>query len=83
MVGMLPDSFVIHAIFLLLDSVAGLAIGAACGWLVSLASKGHQSKLRQDSFFGLLGFLGGIIGTVYICHGIRTPLQNDWMAEAR
>jgi hypothetical protein len=63
---MLPVPSIVYVIFFLLYSVAGLAIGASCGWLVSLASKGHRSKLRQDSSLGLLGFLLGFIGTIYM-----------------
>jgi hypothetical protein len=66
MVDMLPDSPVILAIFLLLDSLVGLVIGAGCGWLVSLASKGHRSKLWHDAILGMVGLLGGITAVAYM-----------------
>ncbi len=65
-VGMLPVPSIVYVIFLLLYSVAGLATGAACGWLVSLGLKGHRSKIWQDSLLGFLGFMGGFIGTIYM-----------------
>jgi uncharacterized membrane protein YeaQ/YmgE (transglycosylase-associated protein family) len=66
MVDMLPDSPAILAIFMLLDSVVGLVIGAVCGWLVSLVSKGHRSKLWHDSVLGILGLLSGIAAVTYM-----------------
>jgi hypothetical protein len=65
-VGMLPVPSIVYVIFFLLYAVAGLAIGASCGWMVSLASQSHRSKLRQDALFGLLGFLIGFIGAIYM-----------------
>ena len=76
MVGMLPVPPIVYVVFVLLYCAAGLTIGAACGWLVSFASRSNRSKVRHDSAFGLLGFWIGFFGAIYMSWHENTVIER-------
>jgi len=63
---MLPDSPIITLIFLLMDAVAGMAIGIFSGWLTSFITRARSKRLLTDGLIGAGGFLAGLIGVVFM-----------------
>jgi hypothetical protein len=95
MVGMFPVPPIVYVVFVLLYCASGLAIGAACGRLVSFASRSHRSKTLHDSSLGLLGFWIGFFGAIYMpwhentvterlaVGGIETTTMNSYQHPVR
>jgi hypothetical protein len=62
----LPDSPVITIIFLALNALVGVAIGAVSGSLASLAMKSNSRTVWKDALLGALGFFVGFTGAIYM-----------------
>ena len=63
---MFPVTWPAIALFLVVYALAGMAIGAVTGWLVSLLAKTSRKGLLKDSFLGSFGFLVGFIGCIFM-----------------
>lgn len=64
--SMLPASPIITLIFLLIDAVAGMAIGIFSGWLTSFLTRTRSKGLLTDGLIGAGGFLAGLMGAVFM-----------------
>lgn len=62
---MFPVSWFVVALALTAYAVAGMALGAATGWLVSLLT-GMRRQLLKDASLGAFGYLAGFIGCIYM-----------------
>lgn len=63
---LLPVSPIITLIFLIMDAVAGMAIGILSGWLTSFITRTRSKRLLTDGLIGAGGFLAGLIGVVFM-----------------
>jgi hypothetical protein len=63
---MVPDSPILVIIFLCLDAIKGMVIGALSGWITSLATKCRPRRVWVDSLLGSIGFIGGFTGAIYM-----------------
>ncbi len=63
---MVPDSPILVIIYLCLDAIKGLAIGALSGWITSLVTKCRPRRIWMDSLLGSIGFIGGFAGAIYM-----------------
>jgi len=64
--AMLPVPWPVIAIYVAADATAGLAIGAAVGWLISRYRMGIERKILTDAILGSLGFLAGFTGCTLV-----------------
>src|ERR1700712_3942078 len=60
---MIEMPLIFYITVFMLYAAAGMAIGALCGWIVSLAIKRRPIRLWKDALLGLLGFWVGFVGT--------------------
>jgi NhaP-type Na+/H+ or K+/H+ antiporter len=74
--AMFPVSWFVVAITLAAYTTAGLAIGAATGWLISRLRMGSQKNILNDALLGSLGFVAGFFGCIFI-----TPNILSWFRE--
>jgi hypothetical protein len=58
-----PSVFVIY---LVVYTIAGMAIGVLTGWLASLVTKSGPKRILKDAFLGSIGFLAGFIGCLFV-----------------
>lgn len=63
---MIPVPFAFVIIGLILCAIAGMAIGALSGWLISLVTKCGPKGVLRDAFLGSFGFLAGYIGCIFM-----------------
>jgi len=56
---MFPVPWPVVVAYLLAYALAGIAIGALTGWLVSLIARNHPTALLKDGLLGSVGFLVG------------------------
>lgn len=63
---MLPLSWPLTVIFLLMHALAGMAVGALTGWLVCLVAKARPRALVADGILGILGYFAGFVGCVLV-----------------
>jgi len=61
--AMFPVSWFVVAISLVAYATAGLAIGAATGWLISRLRMGSQQNILNDA---LLGYVAGFFGCIFM-----------------
>jgi NADH:ubiquinone oxidoreductase subunit 4 (subunit M) len=61
----LPVSPIITIAYLALCALAGMAIGGISGFLTSLFIKTGSQRVLRDALIGSIGFLAGLIGSVY------------------
>ena len=64
--AMFPVSWFVVAISLVAYATAGLAIGAATGWLISRLRMGSQQNILNDALLGSLGYLAGFFGCIFM-----------------
>ncbi len=63
---MFPVAWFVVALYLIAYALAGMAIGAITGWLISKVTSGDRQKLVADAFLGALGYLAGFIGCIFV-----------------
>lgn len=63
---MLPASSIITLVFLIMDAVAGMAIGILSGWFTSFIAREKSKRLFTDGLIGAGGFLAGVIGVDFM-----------------
>jgi hypothetical protein len=59
-------SWFVVAISLVAYATAGLAIGAATGWLISRLRMGSQQNILNDALLGSLGYVAGFFGCIFM-----------------
>ena len=74
--SMFPVAPVIVVIAFILYALAGMAIGAFGGWLVSFATKCGQQGIVRDAFLGSFGFLAGFFGCMSMPWPRNTVLEH-------
>lgn len=70
-VGVFSILPIVFILFLIPYAVAGMAIGAISGWLVSLATKCGPQGIRRDALLGSFGFPAGFIGCIYVLEHLK------------
>ena len=68
--------FIIVIIYMVLYVVAGMAIGALSGWLISLITKCGSKGVFRDMFLGSFGFLAGSIGCTFMPWPTNTIVEH-------
>ena len=63
---MLPFSWPLSVIFLLMHALAGMVVGALTGWLVCLVAKVRPRALVADGILGIFGYFAGFVGCVLV-----------------
>jgi hypothetical protein len=63
---MLPVLWPVVAMHVVAYALAGMAIGAITGWVVSRMTKGRRPGFVKNALLGSFGFLGGIISCARI-----------------
>ena len=63
-------------LFLVIYAVAGMAIGALSGWLVSLITKCGPKGFLRDMFLGSFGFLAGFVGCIFMPWPTNTVVKH-------
>ena len=58
---MVPVSIMFVVIGSILCAIAGLAIGALTGWLISLMTKCGSNGVLRDAFLGSFGYFGSVL----------------------
>jgi hypothetical protein len=71
-----PVSPIVVAIYLVVYAVAGMAIGALSGWVVSLITKRGLEGVLKDTFLGSFGFLAGFIGCIFMPWPTNTVVKQ-------
>ena len=73
---MFPVPPTLVVIRLVLYAIAGMAIGALSGWLVSLITKCGPKGALRDAFLGSFGFLAGLIGCIFVPWPTNTVVEQ-------
>ena len=73
---MVPVSIMFVVIGSILCAIAGLAIGALTGWLISLMTKCGSNGVLRDAFLGSFGFLVGYFGCVLMPWPRNTVVES-------
>ena len=63
---MLPNSPIVVIIFLIIDALKGMAIGAFSGWVASLVTRCKPRRVWRDSLLGSFGFIGSFFGAIFM-----------------
>lgn len=63
---MLSVVWPIIVMYVVACALAGMAIGAITGWMISRITKGRRSRLVRDAILGSFGYVGGIISCALI-----------------
>src|SRR5947209_14237039 len=63
---MFPVPWFVVALYLAAYALAGMAIGAITGWLVSLLTKGGRQRLLKDALLGSFGYLAGFFVCIFM-----------------
>ena len=64
--GMFPVPWFVAALYLAAYALAGMAVGAITGWLVSLRIKGGRQRLLKDALLGSFGYLAGFFVRIFM-----------------
>jgi uncharacterized membrane protein YeaQ/YmgE (transglycosylase-associated protein family) len=75
-VRVFPVSPVVVAVFLVVYSLVGMAIGALTGWLASLVTKSGPKWILNDALLGSIGFLAAFIGCMFIPWPSNTVVEQ-------
>jgi hypothetical protein len=67
---------IVVVFFLVLYAIAGMAIGALSGWLISLITKCGPKGVLRDMFLGSFGFLAGFIGCTFMPWPTNTIVEH-------
>jgi len=68
--------FIVVIFYFALYAVAGMAIGAFSGWVISLLTKCGPKGLLRDIFLGSFGFLAGFIGCIFMPWPSNTVVEH-------
>jgi hypothetical protein len=63
---MFPVPWPIVVMYAVAYTLAGIAIGAVTGWVVSRMTKGRRPGLVKDALLGSFGYVGGIISCALV-----------------
>jgi uncharacterized membrane protein YeaQ/YmgE (transglycosylase-associated protein family) len=63
---MFPVPWFVVSLNLAAYALAGMAIGAITGWLVSLLTKGGRQRLLKDALLGSFGYLAGVFVCIFM-----------------
>jgi hypothetical protein len=67
---------VVVILYLALYAIAGMAIGALSGWVISLITKCGPKGIVWDIFLGSFGFLAGFIGCIFMPWPTNTVVEH-------
>jgi hypothetical protein len=67
---------IVVVFFLVLYAIAGMAIGALSGWLISLIIKSGPKGFLKNIFLGSFGFLAGFIGCTFMPWRTNTIVEH-------
>jgi len=72
---MFPVPWPVVAIYIAVYATAGLAIGAAIGWLISRHTMRIERKILTDAILGSVGFVAGFIGCATVTWPQNTVVE--------
>jgi hypothetical protein len=68
--------FILVILYIVLYAVAGMAIGALSGWLISSITKCGSKGFFRDMFLGSFGFLAGYVGCIFMPWPSNTLVEH-------
>jgi uncharacterized membrane protein YeaQ/YmgE (transglycosylase-associated protein family) len=73
---MFPVPWPIVVMYVVAYALAGMAIGAITGWVVSRMTKGRRPGLVKDALLGSFGYVGGIISCALMPWPVNTVVEQ-------
>ena len=75
-ISVFEPPLIVVILYLVLCAVAGMAIGALSGWLISLITKCGPKVFLRNIFLGSFGFLAGFIGCIFMPWPTNTVVEH-------